>query len=301
MKGSQLFNFLPHAILAAAISIVLAGCGGGGGGGGVSTKPSVQVTGQAAVVTAAQSAVAYSSGLSQFGSLPLAKHSDASGNVVPLAVQAAEAAAAKFKPGSMMPHTSQTWTELVPGIWYEIVGETNTTAEFLLSTDDSTNNAGYIDLSVVGTVGTYPETILAKVDIILENQTLTGKETIVFFDDTGLDFTNTAVISVSPANVTYTVNLAGSNGQIEITSFAATKTDVMVGFSNIVANSSGMTANFSVGNVAGTVTVNPDGSGSAEAVDSTGTWTLTWDASQNATLTSPTGQVTTGPLSTLAA
>ena len=277
--------------------VALTGCGGGGSG-----TPAVQVTvnGQAGAVSAAQGAILYA-GTEAGGAVSpqIARFATTSG-FAPLSRTLATISLKAFR--SSRANTTG-WTSISgTDLYYEVGRQTATTAQILLSTNGTSNNAGYIDETLVsGANGSYPIVIQATIHIIFPSQTITGSETLTIDDNSGGDFSITAKEHSSSSGVTVSISLTVQGGQVTQESMSITKQNLEVTYSDISATSSGFSSDFSVGAVNGNVTVNTDNSGNASATDNTGTWNLTWDANLNATLTAPDGTVTSGTLTSMRA
>jgi hypothetical protein len=281
--------------LALGISLALPGCGGGGGGGASSNNQ--PATGQTATQAAAKTAVLYAAGqtvgVGATSPAAMQNGAPAGGFGVPIDVRVAELLAGRLQDLS---RSSSSWSALgSTSYYYQIQSETSTSATLLLSTNGTSNNAGYISMTVTeGANGTYPIAANVNLHLVLPAGTVNGSDTITILDSSG-DFNFKGSESCSTLGTSASYNLSYQSGQLTGT-LSGTSGGNTVTFTNLVDSSSGFSANFSDGSVTGSINVNPDGSGSATATDGSGQWTLTWDSSLNYTLTSPSGKVTTGNL-----
>lgn len=184
------------------------------------------------------------------------------------------------------------WTyDPVSGFYYQFTNQTQTSVRVLLSTGGTTNNAGYIDVTrLSGGNGVFPASARLDLHMILLGSNITGPFTVTFFDNTFQNWREQMSISSSSPAVNITCDLTGSPTAITGT-LGFSGGGVTVNFTNIVATSTRVTANFTgTGGLHGDVVLNADNSGRVTVVDSLGTWILSWDTSYLGTLTSPSGK-----------
>jgi len=137
-----------------------------------------------------------------------------------------------------------------------------------------------------------------SLDLLIPNDPITGTITLTAYNSSGTNVNIQASVSSPTSGASVNMNLTDNNNQVT-GSFSASKGSTSVAFNNIVATASSFTASFSVDSVTGNLSLSSNGSGSVQAVDTSGTWILSWDSSLQATLTAPNGQVTTGTLTSL--
>lgn len=274
--------------------VILAGCGGGGG----STPPiNIPATGQSALVTAAEGAILYQGAQADAAPAILSTNRTPGPSLAgSLYAWVGEYAVGAFS----QTREPSSWTPIPGTAFYFKAGPTTlTSTSILLSTNGTGNNAGYITLSLESIPARYPMIIGEKSQIILPSQTITGSGTLSVLDNSGKDFTQTVSESAAPSGVSVTLNLTEHAGSVTSEAFAVTHGTLTVTFSGLTGSSSGYTAGLSVGSISGGIAANADGSGSAWTKDAAGTWSLTWNANMDATLTAPNGTITSGSLPNL--
>jgi hypothetical protein len=279
MKG------LSKAGLGLVAICVLTGCGGGGSGG--ATTP---VNGQSASIVAAQGAVLYEGALASTEAA--IRSSNVPTAVTPMYAWIGQEASRAF----ISTREPASWT-LIPGtsLYFKAGSVSGASTTLLLSTDGATNNAGFVKFTLASFPGVYPATIDITSSVILPGQTISGTGAITLDDSTGKNFrlSDTESSSISPVSTAVTITETNGNPAVTLT---VKEGSVTVLFATIQSSSSGLTATITAGGLTGDVQLNADGSGESQATDSLGTWTVTWDANENATITSPSGAKTTGSL-----
>jgi len=176
------------------------------------------------------------------------------------------------------------------GLYTRITNITLNSFVVQFSTDGTVNDAGSVKVTrLYGGAGHYPEAARLDFNLILGQTTITGPLTLVV-NDSGWNDVQVQMNLVStepPIGVASNVHAAGNNvtGNLSVTRSGST----VISLTNVVYSASGFAANFATLGVQGGVAINADGSGIVHSNDNAGAWTLTWDKSQNATITAPDG------------
>lgn len=272
--------------------VSLLGCGGSGGSTGGTLPASVSA--KTAVIVASQGAVLYQ-GAAVSTAAAFRPAIQSVSVVTPLyawlASAARQAGSAEVVPAS--------WTPIGgTGLYFETGTISGLSTTLLLSTNGTSNNAGTLTVTLKSLPGVFPEKIGLNLNLILPSQTITATGQITLNDNSGKNYTMTLTVASSLSNVTLSVTLTNVNGDPSV-AMTVHKGSVTIVYVDVKATDSGLTASFTVTGVTGTVNLNADGSGSAQADDGTGQWTITWDMNESATLTSPTGVTVTGALGSL--
>ncbi len=178
---------------------------------------------------------------------------------------------------------ANTYTYLGYGYYIEVVA-TQTGHIAYMSTNGTTNNAGNVSITQ-GANGSYT----AVFDITSGNLISTGKAIVsnVSVTSSGVD----GQVSIALVVNGVTINMTGTftNTVLSVSTLSTQINSTTVTFTNFTPQGNTETTNFTAGALPGTLTANPDGSGSDTDSDTYGTWTLTWTAAGVGTLTEPNG------------
>jgi len=265
-----------NAALALGLSLLLAGCGGGGG-----SAPVVKTT------TSAAAAVVIGARTAYVGRLIAGDGDNASGLVGIVA-----AAASGLSTGW------QYSTQLQ--LYYDVTAVS--TKEFSVAFSTGPNGtgstAGTMDVTIVSGPPA-PIVVHASYDITSQSTHLTGTLDFTAFDNA---FTHVALSgncnTTHPTTAT-TFSFDDNAGTItgSITSKAGGHTVSLTNLS--YTPGTGLRGDIAVDSLTGSIGINPDGTGFVSFIDALGTFTIHWDASENVTLTGPTGSQSLGKLANL--
>ena len=282
----------------ACVAACMVGCGGGGGAPVVPIPP---VSARAASIAGAQAAVTYQGiepGISNTANNQLSSGVKRLNTLAHVYAKVAELATRARTSRSM----SRDWQyDPTTDTYYWVDDTTDSSGvdeTIYLSSDGTTDNEGDVYVSLTPDTSQPTEyTVSLVFNVVMAGNKITGTLTMTGADPSDFEVTGTLSTGVSGQ---ITLDLVESNGSISGT-MAASGVATKVSLTNLKTStkSNQLTASFTDGNTPGTVIVNADGSGSSTATDDTGVWTLTWDNKQSATLTAPSGQTSTGNLTTI--